>query len=153
MTRSSRRSPSQEAARGFWIRAWSQREPTKQGTSRLSSPARGARLRKGGLDIPATHVPLNLVCIEHPLRTLTRCAWSRATRVGTLRLVQLISPCPKGAVRGSSAHRTKPQPQCRSQREGSAALEAANSCSTRTVRRRDGWRPIQTTSGPLLLNG
>jgi hypothetical protein len=32
-------------------------------------------------------------------------------------------------------------------------VEAANSCSTRTVRRRDGWRPIQTTSGPLLLDG
>src|ERR1022692_3887865 len=32
-------------------------------------------------------------------------------------------------------------------------VEAANSCSTRTVRRRDGWRPIQTTSGPLSLNG
>jgi hypothetical protein len=31
-------------------------------------------------------------------------------------------------------------------------VEAANSCSTRTVRRHDGWRPIQTTSGPLLLN-
>jgi len=31
-------------------------------------------------------------------------------------------------------------------------VEAANSCSIRTVRRRDGWRPIQTTSGPLLLN-
>jgi hypothetical protein len=52
----------------------------------------GARLRKGGLDIPAAHVHLNLVCIEHPLRTLTRPAWSRATRVGTLGLVQWIAP-------------------------------------------------------------
>ncbi len=32
-------------------------------------------------------------------------------------------------------------------------FKAVNSCSTRTVRRLDGWRPIQTTSGPLLLNG
>jgi hypothetical protein len=32
-------------------------------------------------------------------------------------------------------------------------VEAANSCSTRTVRRRDCWRSIQTTSGPLLFNG
>ena len=32
-------------------------------------------------------------------------------------------------------------------------VEAAISCSTRTVRRRDGWRPIQTTSGPLLFDG
>ena len=32
-------------------------------------------------------------------------------------------------------------------------VEAANWCSTRMIRRRDGWRPIQTTSGPLSLNG
>jgi hypothetical protein len=30
-------------------------------------------------------------------------------------------------------------------------VEAANSCSTRMVRLRDGWRPYQATSGPPLL--
>ena len=47
MTRSSRRSSPQEAARGFWIRAWGQREPTKQGTSRLSSRARCGEAAQG----------------------------------------------------------------------------------------------------------
>jgi hypothetical protein len=113
MTRPLRRSPPQEAARGFWIRAWGQREPTKQGTSRLSSRARSGEATQGWAGHPATHVHLNLVCIEHPIRTLTCCAWSRTTRVGTLRLVQWIPPVEKGAARGSSAHRTRPWPQGR----------------------------------------
>jgi len=96
MTRSSRRSPSRGAACGFWIRAWGQREPALQGTGRLSSPAPVARLHKGGLDITTTNAHLNSCCIEHPIRTLTRCAWSSAGRVGTLRLVQLLPPLLKG---------------------------------------------------------
>jgi hypothetical protein len=56
MTRSSRQSPPQGTARGFWIRAWGQREPTDQGTSRLNIPARWTGSFKGGLDISATHV-------------------------------------------------------------------------------------------------
>ena len=61
----------------------------------LEQPCTSGGLRKGGLDVHSTHVHLNLVCIEHPIRTLTRCAWSRARRVGTLRLVQWI-PLSKG---------------------------------------------------------
>jgi len=33
------------------------------------------------------------------------------------------------------------------------SVEAANSCSTRMVRLRDGWRPYQPTSGPAMLKG
>ncbi len=52
MTRPPRRSPPQEAARGFWIRAWGQREPALQGTGRSNDPARSPGLLEGGLDDP-----------------------------------------------------------------------------------------------------
>jgi hypothetical protein len=54
MTRPSRRSSSQRAACGFWIRAWGQREPALRGTGRLNRSAQGLEWLKGGLDIPAT---------------------------------------------------------------------------------------------------
>ena len=71
MTRPPRRSPPQEAARGFWIRAWGQREPALQGTGRSNDPARWLGLIEGGLDDPATHAKANSLHIEHPIRTLT----------------------------------------------------------------------------------
>jgi hypothetical protein len=52
MTRPPRRSPSQEAARGFRIRAWGQREPALQGTGRSKDPARSPGSLEGGLDDP-----------------------------------------------------------------------------------------------------
>jgi hypothetical protein len=52
MTRPPRRSPPQEAARGFWISAWGQREPALQGTGRSNDPARGPSSLEGGLDAP-----------------------------------------------------------------------------------------------------
>ena len=52
MTRPPRRSPPQEAARGFWIRAWGQRGPALQGTGRSNDPARSLGLLEGGLDDP-----------------------------------------------------------------------------------------------------
>jgi hypothetical protein len=52
MTRPPRRSPPQEAARGFWIRAWDLREPALQGTGRSNSPAQRLGLLEGGLDDP-----------------------------------------------------------------------------------------------------
>jgi hypothetical protein len=52
MTRPPRRSPPQEAARGFWIRAWGQREPALQGTGRSTHPAQWLGLLEGGLDDP-----------------------------------------------------------------------------------------------------
>ena len=82
MTRPSRRSSSQEAACGFWIRAWGQREPAHQGTGRLNRSAQWLGWLKGGLDIPATHADAAHFAREHPLRTLTRRAWSRAGRIG-----------------------------------------------------------------------
>jgi hypothetical protein len=81
MTRPPRRSSSRGAAGGFWIRAWGQREPALQGTGRLNCVAQGLGWLKGGLDIPATHADCRSPQREHPLRTLTRSAWSRAGRV------------------------------------------------------------------------
>ena len=52
VTRPPRRSPPPEAARGFWIRAWGQREPAVQGTGRSNDPARLLGLLEGGLDDP-----------------------------------------------------------------------------------------------------
>ncbi len=81
MTRPPRRSLPQEAARGFWIRAWGQREPALQGTGRFNSrPWLGAL--KGGLDIPATHVGYRSLRIETPNRTLTRRVCTRAGQAG-----------------------------------------------------------------------
>jgi hypothetical protein len=66
MTRPPRRSPPQEAARGFWIRAWGQREPTLQGTGRSHSSALWQSSRKGGLDIPASHAKCSSLRIRTP---------------------------------------------------------------------------------------
>jgi hypothetical protein len=52
LTRPPRRSLPQEAACGFWIRAWGQRGPALQGTGRSSDPARWLGLIEGGLDDP-----------------------------------------------------------------------------------------------------
>ena len=82
MTRPSRRSSSQGAACGVWIRAWGQREPAVQGTGRLNRSAPWLGWLKGGLDIPAMYAECRSLQREHPLRTLTRFAWSRTGRVG-----------------------------------------------------------------------
>ena len=86
MTRPSRRSSSLGAACGFWIRAWGQREPALQGTGRLNRSAQGLGWLKGGLDIPATHAECGSLQREHPIRSLTRRARSRAGRVGNVRV-------------------------------------------------------------------
>jgi hypothetical protein len=52
MTRPPRRSPPQEAARGFWLRAWGQRGHALQRTGRSNDPARSLGLLEGGLDDP-----------------------------------------------------------------------------------------------------
>ncbi len=52
MTRPPSRSPPQGAARGFWIRAWGQREPALQGTGRSNHPAQWLGLLEGWLDDP-----------------------------------------------------------------------------------------------------
>jgi hypothetical protein len=52
VTRPPRRSPPREAARGFWIRAWGQREPALQGTGRSNGPAQWLSPLEGGLDDP-----------------------------------------------------------------------------------------------------
>jgi len=82
MTRPPRRSLPQEAARGFWIRAWGQREPALQGTGRFNRPAPRLGALKSGLDIPATHVGYRSLRIENPNRTLTRRVRTRAEQAG-----------------------------------------------------------------------
>jgi hypothetical protein len=71
MTRPPRRSPPQEAARGFWIRAWGQRGPALQGTGRSNHPARWLGLLEGGLDDPRHSRQNRFLRIEHPIRSLT----------------------------------------------------------------------------------
>jgi hypothetical protein len=82
MTRPPRRSSSRRAARGFWIRAWGQREPAPQGTGRLDRSALWLGWLKGGLDIPAPCAECSSLQREHPLRSLTRRAGSLAGRIG-----------------------------------------------------------------------
>ena len=74
MTRPPRRSPPQEAARGFWIRAWGQREPALQGSGRSNGPARSPGPLEGGLDVPCPHAKTYSLRTEHPIRTLAYCA-------------------------------------------------------------------------------
>src|SRR5215471_5874149 len=83
MTRPPRRSSSRRAARGFWIRAWGQREPAPQRTGRLDRSALGLGWLKGGLDIAAPGAECSSLQREHPLRSWTRRAGSRAGRIGT----------------------------------------------------------------------
>jgi hypothetical protein len=74
MTRPPRRSPPREAARGFWIRAWSQRGSALQGTGRSNEPAQSPGLLEGGLDDPRHSRQNNSLRIEHPIRTMTHSA-------------------------------------------------------------------------------
>jgi hypothetical protein len=87
MTRPPGRSSSLRAARGFWIRAWDQREPAPQGTGRLDHSELWLGGLKGGLDIPAPCAECDSLQWEHPLRSLTRRACSRAGRIGNAPVV------------------------------------------------------------------
>ena len=66
MTRPLRRSPPQEAARGFWIRAWGQREPANRRTGRSSDPARRPDPLEGGLDVPCHSRQMQLTSHRTP---------------------------------------------------------------------------------------
>ena len=138
MTRSSRRSPPQEAAHGFWIRAWGQREPALQGTGRLSNSARCGVAAQGWIGHPGHSFSLELMLHRTPDPDVGARTWSRARRVGTLRLVQLF-PLVKRTphvvhqrIEQDLGHSAVPR------RDDRPFVEAANSCLTRTVRRRDG---------------
>jgi hypothetical protein len=129
--------------------------PTRACCSRnrtLAQPATATGLLKGGLDISGTHVHFaRIVNRTHDRYVgalcLVTCLASRDATVGPI-VCLLVEKC---VARGSSAHRTRPWPQCRSSVDDRPFVEAANSCSTRTVRRRDGWRSFQTASGPPLF--
>ena len=113
MTRPPRRSPPQEAARGFWIRAWGQREPALQGTGRSNDPARWLGLLEGGLDDPRHSRQGRLTSHRNPIRTLTHPALvtRRSIRDPCLScdncLLESRSP-----PRDASAGRSWPWPGC-----------------------------------------
>ena len=80
--------------------------------------------------------------LRHALGESERCVWSNC-----FPLVEKAPDVVHQRIEQDPGHSAVPGEDDR------PFVEAANSCSTRTVRRRDGWRPIQTTSGPLLLDG
>jgi hypothetical protein len=81
MARPASRSSSQGAAADSGPEPPGQREPADQGTDRLNGLAYRPDLLKDGLDIPAINADRNSLRIEHPIRTLTHQAWSRAGQV------------------------------------------------------------------------
>jgi hypothetical protein len=66
VTRPPRRSPPQEAARGFWIRAWGQREPALQEIGRSNALARWPGSLEGGLDAPCHSLQMQLTSHRTP---------------------------------------------------------------------------------------
>jgi hypothetical protein len=110
MTRPSRRSSSRGAARGFWIRAWGQREPAIQGTGRSSRTAQWLGWLEGGLDVPATHAGrMRLTSTGTPAQVVDApCSVTRlASRKCSSRFTSL-APLRRRAARGSSAHQQVP---------------------------------------------
>ena len=85
MTRPPRRSPPQEAARGFWIRAWSQREPALQGTGRSNEPCTMAGVARGwaGRSLSLTPNATHLASNTRSGRCRTA-LWSLTGRIGSL---------------------------------------------------------------------
>ena len=111
VTKTPRRSPPQEAARGFWMRAWGRHEAALQGTGRLNDPARSLGLLEGGLEIPATHAETDSLRIEHPIRTLTYSALitRRSNRVACLSCDNCLLGS-RSPPRDASAGRSRPWP-------------------------------------------
>ena len=93
MTRPPRRSPPQEAARGFWIRAWGQREPALQGTGRSIRPAQWPGLLEGGLDVPchSRHMQLTSHRTPNPEVDVPRFGHS-SVESGFLSFMRKLSP-------------------------------------------------------------
>jgi hypothetical protein len=107
--------------------------------------------RKLGLDIPPTHVQFSSLRREHPIWTFD--APQRVTRWASRDCCVcshsslLVEDAPlvvHQLVEQGPGHSAVPV------RDGRPFLGAANSCSTRMARLRDGVRPCQTTSGPPL---
>jgi hypothetical protein len=152
MTRPPRRSSSREAAGGFWIRACGQREPAPQGTGRLNRSALWLGWLKGGLDIPAPCAECGTLQREHPLRSLTRCAGSRAGRIGNARvashrllLYEDALPVVPQPIEEDPVHSAVPSGMA------DRSPEAPIPRSTRKVGLSDGKRPCRTASGPRWL--
>jgi len=89
MTRPPRRSPPQEAARGFWIRAWDQRALALRGTGRSNHPARSLGLLEGGLDDPrhSRHNQLTSHQTPNPIVDVPRLS-HRSVESGSLSLIR-----------------------------------------------------------------
>ncbi len=139
MTRPPRRSHPQEAARGFWIRAWGQREPAERANGRLNH--RGATLRHGrtqgwaGLPGPSL---IQLTCQSLPEsvvgapRWITR--WASRTRV--LRTIAASLNDDRIPVMHQPAEQG-PGRSAVSLRDSRPSNDAASSCRTRMGRRCD----------------
>src|SRR5271157_137870 len=89
--------------------------------------------------------------MEHPIRTLTRHAWSRT---GRERIAVFTDSSLLVAEAPHVVHKPKEQGLGRSAvpvRDGRPFLQASKWRATRMARLRDGVRPFQTTPGPRLL--
>jgi hypothetical protein len=131
--------PPQDAARGFWIRAWGQREPAERATGRLNHLGDTLRHRRtqGWAGLPGPSL-IQLRCQSLPEsvvgapRWITR--WASRTRVLRARAASLNDD------RITVMHQPAQQgPGCSavSLRDGRPSNDAAISCRTRMGRRRD----------------
>ena len=83
VTRPPRRSPPQEAARGFWITAWSQREPALRGTGRSNRPGKMAGVApRAAWTVPATHANATQFASNTQSGRLCTAHWSLICQVG-----------------------------------------------------------------------
>ena len=94
--------------------------PRLKETGRWNGAAQSLGSLKGGLDVPAAHAEHGSLPREHPLRTWTRCACSRAGRGGTTSCVTSFAPRKRRATDGSWSSRTRPWPRSRSRQGWSA---------------------------------
>jgi hypothetical protein len=149
VTRPPRRSPPQDAARGFWIRAWGQREPAFQGTGRSNDPAQRQGLFEGGLDAPCPHAKTKSPRIEHPIRTLTyrTLVTRRSNRVLYLSCEYSITPY-RLPPRDASAGRSRPLPGCCPRQRVCPIPGTDDSWRSRSIQLHNGRRQPGTTNRP-----
>ena len=122
----------------------------------------------GPLQQPSTNAGLGRVGWHPCLSRRIRLTWHQTPEVLDVRRATLLTRLQRGGIavfahmdlsrlkrrtRGSSGIEQDPGHIAVPGGDDRPFVEAANSCTTRTVQHRDGWRPIQTTSGPLLLDG
>jgi hypothetical protein len=123
-------------------------------TGRLNRSAPRLGWLKGGLDIPAIYAECPSLPREHPRRTLTRSAWSRAGESNNVIVIHIArsfekTRCPWLLSRLNEALTLAPFPSGMVGR----FPEAPISRSSRKAGLSDGYGSCSTTSGPRLLMG